>query len=172
MTSPLPCPFCGDQPLVEPTDPKTQGDAWGQVRCANPLCAANPTVGANPEEIASTNSAEPYKLLAILRWNRRAPISSCPPRISSAKRARLLRVEYVRAYGHRSDNILVEEMRDLGLYSVHSPRCDLYRSIAGIRHLLRTKPPPPPDLTTLSASPYPSNPEDGPKRITRISLPG
>lgn len=70
MLKPLPCPFCGELPILVPTDPETEGSAWGQVRCVNTYCPAQPRVddGAN---IADERGSKAYIRLAITRWNRR-----------------------------------------------------------------------------------------------------
>ncbi len=68
---PMPCPFCGSRPAVFPTDPITEGNAWGQVRCDNTDCAARPVVG-DGEDIADERGSAMYKIAAIKRWNHRS----------------------------------------------------------------------------------------------------
>lgn len=58
----LPCPFCARQPTVEPTDPKTQGDAWTRIACD---CAAAPSVEVCQEK--------GHHEKAVRVWNRRRP---------------------------------------------------------------------------------------------------
>lgn len=67
---PLPCPFCGEAPIVGPGDPEREGDAWGFVRCAAKRCPANPYVNDGAAVCDDRGSAA-YKRLAIRRWNRR-----------------------------------------------------------------------------------------------------
>ncbi len=67
---PLPCPFCGKIPNVYPTDPSREGNAFGQVRCDYPRCAANPVVNDGALQSDERGSSA-YKRLAINRWNRR-----------------------------------------------------------------------------------------------------
>lgn len=70
---PLPCPFCGSSPHVLPTHPLSpnNGHAWGEVRCCNSGCPAQPRVrdGAVTDELGG--EPEPYQREAIRRWNRR-----------------------------------------------------------------------------------------------------
>lgn len=70
MSSPLPCPFCGDQPEVFPKDPAREGNAWGAVACLNKRCPARPSVkdGALSSDERGSRA---YQRLAIRRWNRR-----------------------------------------------------------------------------------------------------
>jgi len=70
LPSPLPCPFCGVVPKVFPVGPRTEGDAWGAVRCLNPECVAKPIV-RDGEAIVDTRGSDAYKTAAILRWNTR-----------------------------------------------------------------------------------------------------
>lgn len=70
-TSPLPCPFCGKQPIVLPADPKTEGNAWGRIECQNPICPAQPKV-ADGVHVSDERGSDKYKAAAIRRWNRRA----------------------------------------------------------------------------------------------------
>lgn len=67
---PRPCPFCGSLPKVYPTRPEIEGNAFGQVRCENQRCAANPVVN-DGALIADERGPDKYKELAIRRWNRR-----------------------------------------------------------------------------------------------------
>lgn len=67
---PLPCPFCGKQPVIYPKRPEIEGNAFGQVRCETFGCAARPCVN-DGAKIADERGPEKYKELAIRRWNRR-----------------------------------------------------------------------------------------------------
>ena len=74
---PLHCPFCGAVPLIEPIDPKTEGDAWGMVVCVNHRCPTfdgerGVQVGDGSQQVDERGSAK-YKQAAIRRWNRRKP---------------------------------------------------------------------------------------------------
>lgn len=70
-TEPRPCPFCGQQPEVRPTDPATEGNAWGEVCCINPACPTQPSVG-DGRDINDDRGTRAYQAMAIQRWNRRA----------------------------------------------------------------------------------------------------
>lgn len=72
MGAPIPCPFCGETPLVNPVNPKEQGDAWGEVRCINKYCPAQPVV-EDGEMVKDNRGSDAYKAIAIARWNRRFP---------------------------------------------------------------------------------------------------
>lgn len=67
---PKPCPFCGEPPKVSPDNPELTGNAWGEVRCINLDCPANPYVD-DGEEIADERGSDKYKEAAIRRWNTR-----------------------------------------------------------------------------------------------------
>lgn len=72
--SPLPCPFCGGSPEVEPFSWKQSGAAWGRVACRNPKCAIEPSVEAYGEDIEAESGDESSarcKSDAIAKWNRR-----------------------------------------------------------------------------------------------------
>ena len=72
MTSELlPCPFCGEQPEVYPKRPEIEGDAFGQVRCENEACPANPVVNDGCD-VSDYRGSDAYKTLAITAWNTRA----------------------------------------------------------------------------------------------------
>jgi len=72
MTEPLPCPFCGAKPFVEPENPKEEGDCWGAVRCKNRDCPAQPPpYVSDGEEICDDRGSDSYKQAAIDRWNRK-----------------------------------------------------------------------------------------------------
>lgn len=60
----LPCPFCGENPVVEPENPKEEGDAWTNIRCSNMKCAARPNVRHHADR--------GHYEVAVNRWNRRA----------------------------------------------------------------------------------------------------
>lgn len=64
----LPCPFCGKTPIVVPINPEIEGNAWGEVKCVNKHCFAQPTVR---DGCKVTDDAIDYKKAAIKRWNRR-----------------------------------------------------------------------------------------------------
>lgn len=68
--TPEPCPFCGKSPRVEPRDPDREGNAWGQVRCVNARCHAQPSV-LDGCTVADERGTGAYKDLAIRKWNRR-----------------------------------------------------------------------------------------------------
>ena len=70
MTQPLPCPFCGQPPVVEPENPSAEGDAWGQVRCANLDCPVQP-VASDGCFMADERGSDAYKEMAVQRWNTR-----------------------------------------------------------------------------------------------------
>ena len=71
MAKPLPCPFCGAIPHVEPDDPSKEGNAWAAVQCENSRCVAKPRVLDGALSCDERGTAA-YKRLAIRRWNRRA----------------------------------------------------------------------------------------------------
>lgn len=68
---PLPCPFCGKDPIVEPDDPEKNGDAWGRVSCINSKCPVRPQVD-DRIGVADERGSIKYKKAAIKRWNKRA----------------------------------------------------------------------------------------------------
>lgn len=70
MLTPLPCPFCGHAPEVEPMFPELEGSAWGMVTCRNQHCSARPQV-KDGEEVADDRGSDEYKEAAIRRWNTR-----------------------------------------------------------------------------------------------------
>lgn len=67
----LPCPFCGKAPSLYPKDPKREGDAWGEVRCDNGHCAAQPAV-SDGTKISDERGTDAYQRAAIKRWNKRS----------------------------------------------------------------------------------------------------
>lgn len=67
---PLPCPFCGKLPMVGPSNPELDGNAWAFVECVNERCAANPHV-EDGAKICDERGSAAYKRAAIKRWNRR-----------------------------------------------------------------------------------------------------
>ena len=69
MAKPLPCPFCGKEPDVEPHDWRTEGNAWGRVVCINTKCVAQPSV-EDGSKVADERGSAAYKRLAVTRWNR------------------------------------------------------------------------------------------------------
>lgn len=68
--SPLTCPFCRKEPKVMPSNPELDGDAWGEVRCVNRKCHAQPNVvdGSNVSDMRGPGA---YKDMAIKKWNKR-----------------------------------------------------------------------------------------------------
>lgn len=70
LPKPLPCPFCGAEPVIRPINPEREGNAWGAVECLNPRCQANPHVRDDAGLKAECGS-DVYKEIAIRRWNRR-----------------------------------------------------------------------------------------------------
>ena len=66
----LGCPFCGDRPALYPVDPSKEGDAFGQVRCENDACPAQPCVN-DGEDCADTRGSTKYIKAAVDLWNRR-----------------------------------------------------------------------------------------------------
>ena len=70
----LPCPFCGADPIVEPSDAEIAegraGKGYGFVRCVNPRCPAQPRVtdGATTGDWGS----HAHRKAAVARWNTRA----------------------------------------------------------------------------------------------------
>lgn len=76
MLKPKPCPFCGVDPKVFPTNPEVEGNAWGEVCCVNPQCSAQPHV-RDGADVSDYRGSEAYKDEAIKRWNTRA-VTECP----------------------------------------------------------------------------------------------
>lgn len=70
MDKPLPCPFCGKEPTVEPCKPYIDGDCFGSVQCINRGCPARPIILDGVLECDDRGS-DAYKQAAIKRWNRR-----------------------------------------------------------------------------------------------------
>jgi hypothetical protein len=68
--TPLPCPFCGKNPHVMPSNPDLDGNAWGAVKCVNARCAVQPSCRDGSKQ-ADERGSGAYKDLAIKRWNRR-----------------------------------------------------------------------------------------------------
>jgi hypothetical protein len=69
-TEPLPCPFCGELPVVLPKNPE-EGNAWAMVACENPDCQAADVAVEDGEEVADDRGSDEYKKIAIRRWNTR-----------------------------------------------------------------------------------------------------
>lgn len=74
---PLPCPFCGSHPIVEPTTAEKQGGAWGAVQCVNRRCVTYSDRSQRGVEVRDgalqndDRGSAGYQRLAIRRWNRR-----------------------------------------------------------------------------------------------------
>lgn len=71
MLVPLPCPFCGKIPEVEPKNPAVEGTTWGLVVCRNFACPAQPSVG-DGAWLSDDRGSDEYKRIAIARWNQRS----------------------------------------------------------------------------------------------------
>jgi len=71
MSEPLNCPFCGEEPVVEPIDWRAEGDAWAAVTCENDECPAKPSVKnwANISKSGAKGHAE-QKRIAVRKWNK------------------------------------------------------------------------------------------------------
>lgn len=70
MIKPLPCPFCGKEPITGPENPKEEGNAWGYVECSNARCPAQPRVEDGALQ-SDERGSRAYIRLATKRWNRR-----------------------------------------------------------------------------------------------------
>lgn len=68
--TPAPCPFCGKKPRLDPKNPNEEGNAWGQVRCVNRRCYAQPSV-RDEQRVADERGSGAYIDCAIKRWNKR-----------------------------------------------------------------------------------------------------
>jgi hypothetical protein len=68
--TPLPCPFCGEMPKLEPQDPDSDGDAWARVYCDNKKCPAQPSV-EDGQMVSDERGTGAYMDCAIRRWNKR-----------------------------------------------------------------------------------------------------
>ena len=68
---PKPCPFCGAYPVIHPVDPDSEGNAWGEVRCENDKCPAQPRV-RDGIDVSDERGTSAYQVEAIRRWNRRS----------------------------------------------------------------------------------------------------
>ena len=75
---PLPCPFCGKMPAIDPVDPERMGNAWGEVLCVNQRCVTYDSArgsGVHVRDgatIAGERGPDKYKEAAIRRWNKRS----------------------------------------------------------------------------------------------------
>lgn len=65
---PLPCPFCGMAPILRPQNPEAQGSCWGEVRCINGECPAQPVV-RDRETVSDDRGSDAYKAAAVGLWN-------------------------------------------------------------------------------------------------------
>ncbi len=67
---PRSCPFCGEEPVVEPIDWKAEGDAWAAVTCENDDCPVKPSL-RNFGNVASSGARAhaAQKRLAVGKWN-------------------------------------------------------------------------------------------------------
>ena len=63
-------------PIIRPQDPKKQGSAWGEVRCIQTDCPAQPRV-RDGETVSDYRGSDAYKDIAIARWNDRIPCDRC-----------------------------------------------------------------------------------------------
>lgn len=76
---PLPCPFCGKNPRVFPTNPEREGNAWAAVECHNGRCPTHDRAGGYGVRVtdgtlqSDERGSDAYKQAAIARWNKRAP---------------------------------------------------------------------------------------------------
>ncbi len=75
---PRPCPFCGKEPVLRPTNPDKEGDAWGAVTCVNAYCPTYSNTHGHGvdvhdgEEVADERGTAADIACAIERWNRGA----------------------------------------------------------------------------------------------------
>lgn len=69
--TPLPCPFCGETPRINPTDHRAEGDAWAGVSCDNDDCEVQPALKnwANIAAFGAKGSTQ-QKRLAVAKWNK------------------------------------------------------------------------------------------------------
>ena len=63
-----PCPFCGNDPVLLPTNPKEEGDNWGAVQCVCGYCPARPRV-SDGVAVSDDRGTKAYQQEAIRRWN-------------------------------------------------------------------------------------------------------
>lgn len=77
MTTPLPCPFCGEAPEVQPEV------VGARVSCINPRCPTDGVAVHDGIDVCDDRGSDAYKEAAILRWNTRAPIATRITRPSS-----------------------------------------------------------------------------------------
>lgn len=61
LLKPLPCPFCGSEPVIGPSNPELSGNAFGFVECP-----AKPHVG-DGEIVADDRGSRAYINVAIKR---------------------------------------------------------------------------------------------------------
>lgn len=71
-TEPVPCPFCGQVPRVEPIDPEREGGAWANVTCSGTQELGtghyiNICSGIFDDDRAT---CQEHKQSAIARWNK------------------------------------------------------------------------------------------------------
>lgn len=71
MVKPLPCPFCGETPVIGPIDHRAEGDAWAEVACENADCEVQPEF-KNWENIAASGAkgSKEQKRIAVSKWNK------------------------------------------------------------------------------------------------------
>lgn len=69
---PLPCPWCGEDPHVDPTNWRGEGDAWAGVSCDNDDCPVKPSF-RNWANVAGSGAkaSERQKHAAVTIWNTR-----------------------------------------------------------------------------------------------------
>jgi len=66
----LPCPFCGEDPIVAWEDTKNERNKMGSVSCRSEGCPANPQI-RDGDQIAGKCGSDVHKTADIDRWNRR-----------------------------------------------------------------------------------------------------
>ena len=86
------CPWCGQQPCMEPEDPETQGDAWTRISCQNPECIA--------ECQLMVCGDHDHEAEAITAWNTRARTPDTAPNQSADL---IVEAEQVRDWMKRQD---------------------------------------------------------------------
>ncbi len=73
----LPCPFCGELPIIKPDFPEKQGNGWARIECNNQECYARPSI-EHFEDFGEDSSAR-NKRRVRQKWNtRRQPLPEKP----------------------------------------------------------------------------------------------